>query len=142
MNKIRLISSIIVKNKLAVQSFNYDNYLPLGKVQCLVKNFDRWNSDEILINCIDRSLNNKGPDFDVLKNISKENVSTPIIYGGGIRNVEDAMNVIKSGADRVLIETLVYKNFSELSKISKILGSQALILSLPLIRKKKCFETI
>lgn len=136
MNKIRLISSIIVKDKLAVQSFNYDNYLPLGKVQCLAKNFDRWNSDEILINCIDRSLNNRGPDFDLLKNISKENISTPIIYGGGIRNAEDAVNVIKSGADRVLIETLVYKNFSELLKISKILGSQALILSLPLVRKK------
>ena len=36
----------------------------------------------------------------------------------------------------MLIETLVYKNFSELLKISKILGSQALILSLPLVRKK------
>ena len=69
-----------------------------------------------MINCIDRSLNNRGPDFDLLKNISKENISTPIIYGGGIRNAEDAVNVIKSGADRVLIETLVYKNFFRVVK--------------------------
>lgn len=136
MNKVRLISSILVKNKVAVQSFRYENYLPLGKVKCLVKNLDRWNSDEILINCIDRSIKMKGPDFDLLKVISKENISTPIIYGGGIRNLQDAINVIKSGADRVLIETLVFKNILEIEKISKVLGSQALILSLPLVKKQ------
>ena len=64
MNKVRLISSILVKNKVAVQSFRYENYLPLGKVKCLVKNLDRWNSDEILINCIDRSIKTlSAPDF-------------------------------------------------------------------------------
>ena len=132
MNKIRLISTIIVKNQFAVQSFKYTKYLPLGKVECVVKNFDRWNADEILINSIDRSKNNIGPDFNLLKKISKENISTPIIYGGGIRDVQDAINVIKYGADRIIIESLVYNNFAELIKINKILGSQALILSLPL----------
>ena len=46
------------------------NYLPLGKVECMVKNFDRWNSDEILINCIDRSKKKIGPDFELLKKMN------------------------------------------------------------------------
>ncbi len=140
MNTLRLISVITVKEKLAVQSFNYNKYLPLGKVNCIVKNFDRWNADEILINCIDLSKQNKGPDFELLKKISKENISTPIIYGGGIRNVQDAVEVIKSGADRILIESLVFKSFSELTKINRILGSQALILSLPIVKQNNTLK--
>ena len=103
MKNLRLISTIIVKDKLAIQSFNYKDYLPLGKVEIIVKNFDRWNSDEILVNCIDRSKKKLGPDFELLEKISSENISTPIIYGGGIRNLNDAVTVIKSGADRILL---------------------------------------
>ena len=78
MKNLRLISTIIVKDKLAIQSFNYKDYLPLGKVEIIVKNFDRWNSDEILVNCIDRSKKKLGPDFELLEKISSENISTPI----------------------------------------------------------------
>ena len=67
MTNLRLISTIIVKDKLAIQSFNYKDYLPLGKVEIIVKNFDRWNSDEILVNCIDRSKKKIGPDFELLE---------------------------------------------------------------------------
>ena len=133
MKNLRLISTIIVKDKLAVQSFNYKSYLPLGKVEIVVKNFDRWNSDEILINCIDRSKKKIGPDFELLEKISRENISTPIIYGGGIRNLNDAVSVIKSGADRILLENLIFNDFNELINIKKTLGSQAIVLSLPAI---------
>ena len=76
MTNLRLISTIIVKDKLAIQSFNYKDYLPLGKVEIIVKNFDRWNSDEILVNCIDRSKKKIGPDFELLEKISRENILT------------------------------------------------------------------
>ena len=145
MTNLRLISTIIVKDKLAIQSFNYKDYLPLGKVEIIVKNFDRWNSDEILVNCIDRSKKKIGPDFELLEKISRENISTPIIYGGGIRNLNDAVSVIKSGADRILLENLIYNNYKELIKIKKILGSQAIVLSLPLLlinKKLKQFDYI
>lgn len=145
MKNLRLISTIIVKDKLAIQSFNYKDYLPLGKVEIIVKNFDRWNSDEILVNCIDRSKKKLGPDFELLEKISSENISTPIIYGGGIRNLNDAVTVIKSGADRILLENLIYNDYKELIKIKKILGSQAIVLSLPLLlinKKLKQFDYI
>ena len=134
---LRLISVINVKDNKAVQSFKYKNYLPLGKVDVLIKNLDRWQSDEILINCIDRSLNQQGPNFEIVKKISKLKISTPLIYGGGIRNLNDALSVIKFGADRILLETLIYKDFNELQKIKKVIGSQAIIMSLPLVLKNK-----
>ena len=53
----RLIGVITVKNNIAVQSFGYKNYLPIGDPRVLAENLDRWGADEIHVNCIDRTLN-------------------------------------------------------------------------------------
>jgi len=135
--KKRLIGVINVKNGLAVQSFGYKKYLPIGNPKILVKNLDRWGADEILINAIDRSLLKLGPDYELIKQINSLKISTPIIYGGGIENLEDAKKVIASGADRILIETLINRNLNEFIKISNIIGSQSIIISLPIKSDEK-----
>jgi cyclase len=128
----RLIGVVTVKNNLAVQSFGYKKYLPLGKPEILIKNLDRWGADEILVNVIDRSYNNSGPDFNLIEKIKEIKISTPLIYGGGIRSFEDANKVIKEGADRILIESIFNDRVNEVKMISNYIGSQSIILSLPL----------
>ena len=56
----RLIAVVTVLDGLAVQSFGYQRYLPLGKPECLVENLDRWGVDEIFVQVIDRSARNLG----------------------------------------------------------------------------------
>ncbi len=128
----RLIGVITVKDNIAVQSFGYQKYLPLGKPEILVKNLDRWGVDEILVNVIDRSEKNLGPDFNILNKIKKFKITTPLIYGGGINSFEEANNVIKNGADRILVENLFYDKSNDIKKISNKIGSQSIIMSLPL----------
>ena len=135
MVKKRIIGVITIKNDLVVQSFSYSRYLPIGKPECVVENLDRWGADEILIQVIDKSTNNLGPDLDLLNKIGRLKISTPIIYSGGIRNHKDAIEVIKNGADRIVVDSLLRKDKKELIKISMRLGSQAVIASLPVILK-------
>ena len=71
MIKKRLIGTVVVKNGIAVQSFSYGKYLPLGKPEIIIKNLDRWGVDEILINVIDRSKNKLDPNFELLKKFKK-----------------------------------------------------------------------
>jgi cyclase len=137
MKKKRLSALIVVKNNIAVQSFNYNSYLPIGRPDLLIENYDRWGVDEIIVQVIDRTKNNLGPDFKLLEKISKLKIMTPLIYGGGIRNSDDAKLVIKNGADRVIVESAFLKEWDEIKNISKVIGSQAVILSLPLIIKNK-----
>jgi cyclase len=140
MLKKRLIGVITVKNGLAVQSFGYDNYLPLGKPEILAKNFDRWGADEIILNVIDRSINDMGPDYNLLKKLSKYNLSTPIIYGGGISTKLDAVRVIKEGADRIILENIFHTNDKEVKNIYSSVGSQAIIMSMPVCLKKNILK--
>lgn len=132
MLKKRLIGVVTVKDGWAVQSFGYQRYLPLGKPECLIKNLDRWGADEILVQVIDRSSQKVEPDFSLLKSIGKLGLSTPLIYGGGIRNVADGVNVIHYGADRLVVDALLHDDLQEVQHLSERLGAQALITSLPL----------
>ena len=62
-----------------VQSFKYKNYLPLGNPEIIVKNLNDWSADEILIQCIDRSVKNSGPHFELLEKITNQSITTPIV---------------------------------------------------------------
>lgn len=118
MLKKRLIGVVTVRQGWAVQSFNYSRYLPLGKPEVLVENLDRWGADEILIQCIDRSVANAGPDFPLLDRLGALGLSTPLIYAGGIRNAEDAVKAVNLGADRLSVDTLLWDAPHQLEKDS------------------------
>jgi imidazole glycerol-phosphate synthase subunit HisF len=132
MLKKRLVGVVTVKNGWAVQSFGYNRYLPLGKPECLVENLDRWGADEILIQVIDRSVLGSGPDFELLEKLACLGLGTPLIYGGGISSVEEGINVIQSGADRLIVDSLLHDDLSIVKGLSEQLGAQAVIASIPM----------
>ncbi|APC05340.1 hypothetical protein AOC10_01750 [Polynucleobacter asymbioticus] len=103
----------------------------MGKPEILIENLDRWGADEILIQCIDRSLEQAGPDLALLKRIGALGLSTPLIYAGGIRNAEDAVKVVSLGADRISVDSMLWDSPWHLEKISRELGTQALIVNMP-----------
>lgn len=132
MLKKRLVGVVTVKDGLAVQSFGYKKYLPLGLPEFLIENLDRWGADEILLQCIDRSVRNLGPDLALLKRINRLGLSTPLIYAGGIRNAEDGCAAIQTAADRICVDALLHDDFNEVRRLSEMLGAQAIISVLPL----------
>jgi cyclase len=132
MLKKRLIGVVTVLNGWAVQSIGYKKYLPLGKPECIIENLDRWGADEILIQVIDRSRHHLGPDLTLIEKISSSEISTPIIYAGGIASEKHAIDVVRAGADRICIDTILHNNLSEVVKITHRLGAQAVIASIPI----------
>ncbi len=128
----RIIGVVTIKQGWVVQSFGYTRYLPVGKIECILENLDRWGIDEILLQVIDRSDGQLGPDFRLLEKISELGLSTPVTYAGGIRNEKDATAVIKTGADRISIDSLLIDNVNEIKNISYRLGAQAIVASMPM----------
>lgn len=132
MIKKRLIGVVTVRNGWAVQSFGYDRYLPLGRPEVLVQNLDRWGADEIMLQCIDRSTSDAGPDFSLLDRVARLGIATPLVYAGGIRNADDARSAVNIGADRVALDALLRDDPKEVAEIGFQLGAQAVIAALPL----------
>jgi len=132
MLKKRLIGVVTIKNGWAVQSIEYKRYLPLGKPECLIENLDRWGADEILVQVIDRSVNGQPPDFNLLERIARLGLETPLIYCGGISSVEDGLRVIQSGADRLVVDSVLHDDPIVVRALSDRLGAQAIIAGLPI----------
>ncbi len=129
----RLLAAVIVRDGRAVQSFGYTRYLPLGDVTCLVQNLDSWGADGIVVLDTDRGL--AGPDFGLLKRLSALKLSTPLTYGGGIRNAEQARQAVQAGAERLVLDRALSESPDQLEAIAAAVGRQALIGSIPLIRE-------
>lgn len=132
MLKKRLVGVVTIKDGWAVQSIGYKRYLPLGKPECLVENLDRWGADEILVQVTDRSVNGRGPDFDLLERIARLGLETPLIYGGGIRSVEEGVRAIQMGADRLALGAVLNDDPVTVQQLSERLGAQAIIAAMPL----------
>ena len=90
-----------------------------------------------MILCLDRSRNKLGPNFQLLDEISKTGLNTPLSYGGGIRSVNEAKKVISSGCERIIVDAIIREgNYSTLKTIVSKIGLQAVIGSFPLVRKE------
>lgn len=131
MLKKRLIGLITVRNGWAVQSLGYRSYLPLGRPEYLVENLDRWGADEIFVHSIDRTANKSGPDFDLLDRLARLGSGTPLTFGGGIRSVQDGIQLVQRGADRITVDALIRDAPAVVEELSGHLGAQAVIASLP-----------
>lgn len=125
----RIIGALFVKNGFLVKSYSYNFWRPAGTISSAIKILDSWKVDEIFI--IDISAR-KCLDVQLLDEIKKCKISTPITYGGGIRNSDDIALILNSGCDRILLETLLYENSENLNEIINIIGRQAIVASIPI----------
>lgn len=128
----RILAAVIVRSGRAVQSFGYQRWLPLGDVACVVQNLDQWCADGIIVLCTDRKDN--GPDLKLLNELSALDLSTPISYGGGIRDANDALNAVHAGAERLILDQILSVDSGELANIAGAVGKQALIASVPMLK--------
>lgn len=130
---MRKIASIVVKDGLVVQSFNYSNYLPLGTLNATMLNLERWGVEEILIKNITKSDSSLD---DICGLIMSTPISIPITYGGFIRSRADISMLLNAGVDRFCFDKSVckYQQHAALHKsISEFVGRQAMVANLNIV---------
>lgn len=125
----RLMGVITVKGGWAVQSVGYRRHRPLGRPETLAENLDRWGVDEILVQCIDRG--ERGPDVALLSRLCRQGLSTPLVYAGGVRSVDDGVRAVQAGAERIAIDAWLHDSANTVAALAEPLGAQALIAVLP-----------
>ena len=75
------------------------------------------------------SLYGRNNLVEIVKNAAK-NIFIPMTVGGGIRTIEDATEMLRSGADKVAINTGVVANPRLITEVARKFGSQCMVLSI------------
>ena len=87
------------------------------------------DADEIILLDINKKKRSIDNLIKHLRNIS-ENCNVPLSVGGGINNIENAIELIKEGADKIVLNSICYNNYSFLMRLSNIIGKQAIVASI------------
>mgnify|MGYP001381942814 FL=1 len=78
---------------------------------------------------ITASSENRDILLDVVRKTS-ENCFVPLTVGGGVRNIDDISNLLKSGADKVSINTAAVKNKNIIKESAENFGSQCTVIAI------------
>ena len=127
--KNRLIACLIVKNGFVVQSVGFSRYLPVGSIEVAVEFLNEWGVDEIVLLDIDAARNRSGPDPELVSKASASGL-VPITFGGGIRSVDDMRIVLRSGADKIAMNSAVIEQPSIVSQGALVFGNQCMVVSI------------
>jgi cyclase len=127
--KNRLIGVIIIRKGIVVQSIGFNKYLPIGVPDIAVEFLNKWGIDEIIALNIDNSKYGEEKNFELVSSISKQ-INVPLTYGGGINEVKDIEKIIHAGADKISLNSNIFKNFELISEGAKYFGSQSIIVSI------------
>ncbi|MDC1213981.1 HisA/HisF-related TIM barrel protein [Rhodospirillales bacterium] len=141
MLKARFIPTILISDGRVIKTRGFQNPVHIGDPVNAVTVFSELGADEILVLDIDVSRQKSSPSFALLERLARQ-TSVPIGYGGGIRTVDDAINIIRLGFEKIIINSAAVSDPSLITKVSDILGSQAVVGGIDVLTNKNTYEVV
>ena len=126
---LRLIARLDVKGENIIKAVQLEGLRVVGNPQNFAVRYYREGIDEIIYMDTVASLYGRNNLFDILRHTA-DNVFIPITAGGGVRSEEDAYTLLRSGADKVAINTAAIKRPEIISELANKFGSQCIVLSI------------
>jgi cyclase len=128
MRNIRLIARLDIKNYDLIKGINLEGLRVIGPASEFALKYYLAGADELIFMDSVASLYRRKNISEILES-AVENVFIPITVGGGIRTLADAKRLLRSGADKVAINSAAVKRPELISEIAQTFGSQAMVLS-------------
>ncbi len=126
---IRIIPRLDVKGSNLIKSIQMEGLRVLGDPNIFAKKYYEEGADELLYIDMVASLYGRNSLKSLISKASKD-IFIPITVGGGIRSIEDAEEILKSGADKIAINTAAVKDPKLISSLANKFGSSTIVISI------------
>ena len=129
MANLRLIARLDIKGPNLIKGIHLEGLRVIGSPNEYALNYYKQGIDELIyMDCV-ASLYGRNHLSEIIKSAAKD-IFIPMTVGGGIRSVENAKEILRSGADKVAINTAAISNPKIISDIARQFGSQCVVLSI------------
>ena len=129
MLKTRIIPCLDVKDGRTVKGVNFVDLRDAGDPVALAKAYDEQGADELCFLDITASHEGRGTMLDVVRRTA-EQCFMPLTVGGGVRSAADLVQLLRSGADKVAINSAAVANPAVVSECAAKAGSQAVVVAI------------
>lgn len=134
MKIVRIIPRLDIKGPNLVKGIHLEGLRALGDPAVFAKYYYENGADEILLMDVVASLYERNSLHELIKYISKD-IFIPLSVGGGLRTIEDINNVLRSGADKVVLNTAAIKNPEFIKKAVNKFGSSTISIAIEAIEQ-------
>ena len=102
-----------------------------------VKIFNEKEADELIVVDIDATVDKRQPDYKMIENLAAE-CRMPLCYGGGIKTLEQAEQILALGVEKVALSSIVFEKPELVKKLAEHVGRQSVVVVLDV--KKRLFS--
>ncbi len=139
MLKRRIIAVLPVLNGIVVQSIGFKKYLPVGRPAVAVEHLNRWGVDEIVMLDISSTSIAEAELERAISDVAPYCL-VPLAVGGGLRTIDHVRSVIKSGADRIVLNTSVFDTPELIEQAANRFGTQCVVAAIDARPRDDGFE--
>lgn len=131
----RIIPCLDVRDGRVVKGINFVDIVDAGDPVEAAMRYEAEGADEICFLDINASYENRGTMIDVVKRTA-EKVFIPITVGGGIRDLDKIKELLRSGADKVSLNSPALNNPDFINEAADRFGSQCIVVAVDVKRRK------
>lgn len=142
MLKVRVIPTLLWKDFGLVKGVRFDSWRRVGSVLPAIKVYNSRDVDELVLVDITASPQAASPDHESVSDFSDE-CFVPLTVGGGIRTLPQITGLLRAGADKVSLNTVLFEDPALIDGAARRFGSQCVVASLDVKRlddRLECFS--
>jgi cyclase len=136
MFKVRVIPCLDVKDGRVVKGVNFVDLRDAGDPVEAAIAYDAAGADELCFLDITATHENRGTMLDVVRRTA-EACFMPVTVGGGVRTVEDIRVLLRSGADKVSINSAAVSRREFVKEGAEKFGEQCIVVAIDAKRVKR-----
>ena len=125
----RIIPCLDIKDSRTVKGVNFVDLVDAGDPVELAKYYSENGADELVFLDITATKEDR-KTFAKLADDMSRNINIPFTVGGGIKTIEDVDILLKSGADKVSINSYAVKNPNFINELAMNFGSQCVVIAI------------
>lgn len=125
----RIIPCLDVKDGRVVKGIHFENPRDAGDpIECGLR-YSEEGADELVFLDITASSDRRRIVSEMVARVA-EGINIPFTVGGGLRNVDDIQQVLRSGADKVSMNTAAVNNPGLVRESAERFGSQCIVVAI------------
>jgi cyclase len=125
----RIIPCLDIKNGRTVKGVNFLNLRDAGDPVALAKQYAENGADELVFLDITATLESRSTTIDMVRNVA-EQIDIPFTVGGGVSTKDGVELLLKSGADKVGVNSAAIKRPELINELSKAFGNQCIVVAI------------